>query len=92
MGQDKATSFVVEQPLRKILDKLGVVHEELHVKDGKSSLLLAFKKQYLDEDVLQELKAKLKPEQLRIYPQRYSHFTEQNIDHTGAIWCINSSV
>lgn len=92
MGQDKATSFVIEQPLRKILDKLGVVHEEIHIKDNKSSLLLAFKKQYLDEDALQELKQMLKPEQLRIYPQRYSHFVEQKIDHTGAIWCINTSV
>ena len=92
MGTHKASSFVVDQPLRKILDKLGVVHEEIHSKDNKSSLLLAFKKQYLDEDALQDLRQLLKPEEMRIYPQRYSHFVEQNIDHTGAIWCINTSV
>lgn len=90
MGQDKATSFVIEQPLRKILDKLGIVHEEIHAKGNQVSVLLAFKKQYLDYESLQQLQNTLKPEQLRIYPQRYSHFTEQNIDHTGAIWCINT--
>ena len=90
MGTDKAASFVVEQPLRKILDKLGVVHEEIHIKEGKSSLLLAFKKQYLDYHALQELEHMLKPKEMRIYPQRYSHFTEQNIEHTGAIWCIDN--
>lgn len=90
MGQDKATSFVIEQPLRKILDKLGVVHEEIHVKDNKVNVLLAFKKQYLDYTALKELQDKLNPEHLRVYPQKYSHFMEQNIDHTGAIWCINT--
>jgi hypothetical protein len=90
MGKDKASSFVIEQPLRQILDKLGVVHEELHIRKDKASLLLAFKKQYLDYEALEQLKQNLRPEQIRIYPQRYSHFTEQNIDHTGAIWCINT--